>query len=286
MYTSLRVLCLKTIYVDTCMALIRKRQLDHKWKRRLQFGNITQLSCLGGTLQCSPESRASNWHIVYTSIYTGVQSIAISVSMHRMHNMPDVAVASSGVTDGGCAGCVGPIIALMNNGGWWGWWGPSQWIADVLSLGWLATNCTNLMPPSARIVCTTHCVHGSQRTSSHIWRWLRWRRSVCSGQSVAGPWLKFPHCVGGGEKRCTLSCGVKVCRTLVVAQAGWDSVLKLKFKCRQCVKAPLLVKDTLEVDNRCPSKHPRIGILLYLYFHLYPIQISAGLTERLFIWYY
>ena len=40
--------------------------------------------------------------------------------------MPDVAVASSGVTDGGCAGCVGPIIALMNNGGWWGWWGPSQ----------------------------------------------------------------------------------------------------------------------------------------------------------------
>ena len=104
--TCLRVLCLKTIYVDTCMALIRKRQLDHKWKRRLQFGNITQLSCLGGTLQCSPESRASNWHIVYTSIYTGVQSIAISVSMHRMHNMPEVAVASSGVTDGGCAGRV------------------------------------------------------------------------------------------------------------------------------------------------------------------------------------
>ena len=74
---------------------------------------------------------------------------------------------------------------------------------------------------------------------------------------------------------------MKVCRTIIVAQAGSggvgvDSVLKLKlksrlkFKCRQCVKAPL-VKDTLEVDNCCPSKHLRIGILLYLYlyFHLY-----------------
>ena len=132
-------------------------------------------------------------------------------------------------------GCVGPIIALMNNGGWWGGWGPSQWIADVLSLGWLATNCTNLMPPSARIVCTTHNVHGSQRTSSHIWRWLRWRRSVCSGQSVAGPWLKFPHSVRRKKMYTQCSCESVPHNNSCTGWFRWGG-------CRQCVKVKVKVK--------------------------------------------
>ena len=160
----------------------------------------------------------------------------------------------------------------------------------MLSLGWLATNCTNLMPPSARIVCTVHnaqCARFTTHIVAHLTltavaaervQWSKRSWSVVEVSTLCGRRRKKMY-----TRLCCESVPHTSSCTGWLRWVGVDSVLKLKFKCRQCVKAPLLVKDTLEVDNRCPSKHPRIGILLYLYFHLYPIQISAGLTERLFI---
>ena len=99
-----------TLCLYTCMVLLGKRQVERKWKTRLQFGNITQPSCLGA----STIEESIQRHV---DVYRIHQRAFVPQLVHQWCVMHKCACGAIIPCYRWWWGGVGPIIALMNNGG-------------------------------------------------------------------------------------------------------------------------------------------------------------------------